>query len=134
MRLTGKLPLALTLSLAACRPVAVVDPELTAAERAAIGDSAIAVMRDGFDDVHRLDGAAAAARYAAVPEVIHVEDTVVMDGLDAIRQSFTAAVEPQQRLILGGWTTPVALSLIDGLSLSYRLSKRSLPCRTRSAT
>lgn len=102
MHNTGTLLLVLT--AAACRPQTGSELPLTAAERAAIADSAVAVLREVFDDVHRLDGVAAAARYAALPEVVHVEDTVVLDGRDAIQQSFSAAI---------GSTTAIDSAAID---------------------
>lgn len=83
---------ALHFALAGCGAGSDEGRPITEAERAAIADSAVAVMRGGFDDVHRKDAAALSARYVSGSDVIHVEDTVVTRGAHAIRESFAAAL------------------------------------------
>ena len=56
--------LPMALGLAGCRAAPTTEQAMTEPERSAIADSAIAVMRGGLDDVHRLDATAFTARYA----------------------------------------------------------------------
>lgn len=82
------------------------EQPIAEAERAALADSAVAVMQDAFDDVHRKDAAAILARYVATPEVTHVEDTVVTSGPEAIQRSFAAAISATAAIDSGRLTEP----------------------------